>query len=106
MKKPREQEIIKKQLQQAEYIGEDGGMVVDARFTIKGAYRKMIARLREDCGEAEVTDFKEACKPEELGIAFLHLITDKNKDEFDTDSEWYVSIKQESPYKVWCYWGN
>jgi hypothetical protein len=105
----RETEIIKKELQQAEYIGEDGGMVVDAKFTQLGAYRKMRQRWIEDCGKEEWEDFKENShfSPADLGIGFLHLVTDENRDEldFDTETEWYVSTKDKSPYKLWVYWG-
>lgn len=101
----KEQKLIKRDLQEAQYIGEDGGMVVDGRFSALGAWRKMIKRLREDCGEEEVTDFKQAVTPDELGRGWLHLVNPENQDKFESDTEWYVSIKDESPYEVWTYWG-
>ena len=80
-------------------------MVVDGRFTRLGAYRKMVARIREDCFETDVDDFKEACKLNHLGMAWFHLVTDENRDQFDVDTEWYVSLEKISSYPVWCYWG-
>lgn len=101
-------ELIKRDLQEATYIGEDGGMVVDNRFTRAGAYRKMIARLREDCGEEEVKEFMENCKADDLGMAYFHVVTDKDRStgEFDSDTEWYVSGHDHSYNLVWVYWGG
>lgn len=103
----KEQELIKRDLQQAEYIGEDGGMVVDGRFSRLGAYRKMIAKVREDCTESDVDDFKDACKPEDLGKGWLHLMTEADREEMGAEQEieWYVSLEKKSPYELWVYWG-
>jgi hypothetical protein len=105
----KEQELIKRDLQQAEYIGEDGGMVVDARFTQLGAYRKMAKRWIEDCGQDDWDSFKEDSDftPDSLGIGYFHLMTEADREEMgaEQECEWYVSIEKKSKYKVWCYWG-
>lgn len=106
MKKPTKEEIIlERDLKEASYIGEEGGMAVDGRLTQLGAYRKMVARIREDCGDEEVETFKENCSADDLGIAYFHLVTPANKHEFDYETEWYISVEKESPYKVWVFWG-
>ncbi len=103
----KEQKLMKKDLQEATYICEDGGMVVDGRFTQLGAWRKMVARLRTDCGEVEAEEFMEACSPKDLGNAFLHLMTSKKREEMgaDEDTEWYISNKK-NEYMVWVWWGQ
>lgn len=104
----KEQELIKRDLQQAEYIGEDGGMVVDGRFTLVGAFRKMRERWIEDCGEDEWQDFNDdADLMSNIGIGYFHLMTEADREEMgaEKECEWYISIEKKSPYKVWCYWG-
>lgn len=100
-----EQKLIKEGLQEAQYIGEDGGMVVDGRFTELGAYRKMMKRWKEDTGEVE--EFKEFCQPDDLSMGYLHLMTPEKREKIgaEEDVEWYVSWKDKSPYEVWVFWG-
>lgn len=101
----KEQKYMKEELSEATYVGEDGGMVVDAKFTRHGAWRKMILRLREDCGDTEAEEFIESVKPTDLGIAYLHFLTEREKKEYEEGTEWYVSLKKKSPYEVWAWWG-
>ena len=103
-----EQKLIKRDLQQAEYIGEDGGMAVDGRFTLLGAYRKMRQRWIQDCGEDDWEFFnEEADLKNNIGIGFFHLMTDADREEMgaERETEWFVSFEKKSPYKVWIYWG-
>lgn len=96
---------IMKELRTAEYIGEDGGMVVNCP-TLIGAYRKMRQRWIEDCGESDWQDFNEDVDlMENIGTAWLHLATKEDQDRFGEDVEWYVSLEKKSNYRVWCYWG-
>lgn len=98
----KQQKIIKEELQEAQYIGEDGGMVVDGRFTPEDAYKMMVTKIREE----EAENFTDWCNPEDIVSGWLHLTTEEDRrDRFDSDTEWYVSIRDKSPYSVWVYWG-
>ena len=100
------EEILNTELQEVQYIGEDGGMVVDGRLSFKEAYKRMKKRWTDDCGEEEAREFfRDWCTEVSVGIGYLHLIKDEDKHKYEDDVEWYVSVKEESPYKVWVYWG-
>lgn len=100
------EKILDTELQEVQYIGEDGGMIVDGRLPFEEAYRRMRARWVEDCGEEDAKDFfDEYCTEEAVGRASLLLATKKIREKYgEPDLVWYVSIKEESDYKVWCYW--
>lgn len=100
----KQEKIIKEELQEAQYIGEDGGMVVNAK-TPEEAYEKMSKRWIEDCGEEDFKDFQENWfkSPDDLSIGWLHLVTPDRKKDFEPDIEWYVSYKEKSPYELWVY---
>lgn len=100
-------DIIKKYLGNAEYIGEDGGMVTDGYITKEEARNRMIARWKEDCGEVDAKEFAENMTVDELVEGYFHLMTPAVREEMgaDADCEWYVSVSKVSGYKVWIYWG-
>ena len=96
-----EEKLIKRDLQIAQWVGEDGGMVVDGKFSLETACRKMRRLLKREVGETESEDFKI----DNIGIGYFMLPTPEDIEENGNDSEWYISIKDKSPYKVWVYWG-
>ena len=76
--------------EQAEYIGEDGDMVANAKNE-EEALEMFKRRWVEDCGEEDWNDFIGEVNIEEaIGIAWVHLASKKFSREHD-DCEWYVS---------------
>lgn len=93
------EEVYKGLGEEAEYIGDEGNMTCRAT-TKRGALIKFKRRTRDDVGDEEADEIKI----DEIGAGFLHLCTEKQKEEMD-GSDWYVSYVSEntSDYEVFVY---
>lgn len=80
------------------WIGEDGGAACVAK-TKEAAMRKFRALMRSDVGDLEAKEMNI----EDVGIGWLHLPTEDDKDEWGEDYQWFINHKEESPYEVWVY---
>lgn len=91
------------ELEEADYIGEDGDMVVNTEKK-EDALVAFRTRLCGDVGHMEA----EEIKLEDIGIGYVYLITEEEKKsgEFDSDWEWYVSYTKPNKNKVWVYHVN
>jgi len=96
----KEEQYLKDDLKNAVWIGEDGGMAVSGKLTKIGAWRKMRALLREDCGNIEAEEFRL----DSIEIGFLRLATEEERKGDYYDSEWFITRKK-TQYPVWVYWG-
>lgn len=92
---------ILEELKTAEYVGEDGDMVVNAKDE-EEALAKFRERWIEDCGEEDWNDIEYTL--ENVGVCWLHLTNDEEKLEMD-DSEWYVSYVKPSKYQLFVLRG-
>jgi hypothetical protein len=99
------EKIYKEELNQAQYIGEDGSMVVAGYYTPEEAYKKMSERWIADCGEEDWKDFQQNWlkSPDDLSVGWLHLVTPDREKDFEPYTEWFISFKEESDYEVYIY---
>lgn len=94
--------VLKDINSEAEYVGEDGGMVTNC-----GSKREALKRFRQletDCvGEEESKEIKL----ENIISAFLHLAEETTKEKRECmeieDDGWYIDIEAPSPVMVWYY---
>jgi hypothetical protein len=94
-----DKQFLHKEFSEAQYVGDEGNMVVDGRFTLIGAYRKMIHLVREDCGDMEAKEFMENNPLDQLGTRFARITTDEEKEKYD-DSPWIV-MQEKTDFTVW-----
>ena len=86
-------------------VGEEGDMVCFAK-TKRGAWIKFRRTVRAYCGDGDEVD---SIKIEDIGVAFLHRITDANRGELvgspiEHDEDWYVSThERKGDVEVWYY---
>ncbi len=88
----------------AQYVGEDGDMVVRATSE-RGAFIKFKRRLKEDVGEIEASELSI----DNVGICYMHLTDPTNPEHRHLeDSEWFVNIgdRVKSDYKLFYYSNN
>jgi len=94
-------EALKDINDEAQYVGEDGGMVTNCKT--KREALKRFKKLEIDCNGS--LDFEISIK--DIIPAFLHLAEETTKEqrqcmEIDEDS-WYIDINSPSPVTVWYY---
>jgi len=87
---------------EAQYVGEDGGMVTDCSNK-KEALRRFKQLERECVGEEEAKQIKS----EDIITAYFHLAEEASAEQREgmniEEDGWYIDIKSPSPVKVWYY---
>jgi len=91
-------QVLKSLRSEATWIGEDGAMACVSK-TEQSAFKKFKALMSECVGDYEASELKI----DDIGIGWLFLVTNENKDDFESDTEWYVDYVNKSPYEVWVY---
>ena len=84
-----------KEIKGVQYIGEDGNMAVICKDEVI-ACKKFNKKWKEDSGEEAIN-----IEPQDIGIGFLHLATDEDRERFhDDEVEWYIDYHKKSPNQV------
>lgn len=88
-------QILKTELNNAIYVGEDGYMAVSCKTKL-GALRKFRKLMREYVGEQEASGISL----EDISIGYLHLTTEEYRNEWGDEYEWVINYTTKSPYPV------
>jgi len=95
-------EALKDIKSEAQYVGEDGGMVTNCKTKI-GAWRRFRKLTKETVGEEEAKEINI----NDIGIAYLHLAeetTNEQREQMMIDNDgWYIDVRSISPIIVWYY---
>lgn len=87
---------------EAQYVGEDGGMVTNCKTKI-GAWRRFRKLTREQVGDEEAKEIKM----EDIMTAYFHLALETSKEQRESmnidDDGWYIDSRSPSPVQVWFY---
>jgi len=87
---------------EAQYVGEDGGMVTDC-----GSKREALRRFKQLERECNGEEEAKQIKSEDIITAYFHLAeetTKENREGMNIEEDgWYIDIKAPSPVKVWYY---
>ena len=94
-----EQKLIKRDLQEAVWIGEDGAMAIDGRFSERYAWIQFRKLMRDDVGEYEADEVEI----EDVGIGYFHLPTPEDIEEYGNEYDWLINYQEKSDYPVWVY---
>lgn len=94
-----EQKLIKRDLQEAVWIGEDGDMAIDGRFSKRYAWIQFRKLMREDVGEPEASEIEIA----DVDRGWFKLPTPEDIEEDGENHDWYVHYRIKSKYPVWVY---
>lgn len=92
-------EIIKEDLKEAQWVGEDGDAVAHCKTQI-GAWKKIRALMRSDVGDIEA----EEITLDHIGIGYVHQLHEDGTPFTDEDGNesWYVSVRK-SPLQIWWF---
>jgi len=94
-------EIIKEDLNEAQWVGEDGAAVAYCKTQI-GAWRKIRKLMRDDVGDNEA----DQISIDQIGEGFLHQFNeDGTLCMMDGEESWCVKLEP-SPVKLWWYHGD
>ena len=92
-----------KELNSVGWIGEDGDMAIACKTKV-GAWKRMRAITRDDCGDYEASEIKI----DKIGIGWLHISTPEDKKRFwenhgEENVEWFVEFAHNTPKgrQVW-----
>ena len=88
---------VLKELKDAQYVGEDGGMVVICPTRL-GALRKFRKLMRQDVGDYEASELSI----DEIGIVYIEVGHFWNNDGDECD--WCSQGDPKKGYKAWSYY--
>jgi hypothetical protein len=96
----RQQKAIEELKEEAQFVGEEGDMVVAADNAEKAL--EMFKKLISD---TEGPEDAAKLKLESVGIAYLHMDLSELPEEYfeGTEMEWHIDLKKVSPYTVYFY---
>lgn len=86
----------------AVWIGEDGSACALAT-TKRGAWIKIRALFKRDCGVSEAQEVKL----EEISVGWMRLPTEEDRERWGDQYEWFVEYaeKDATHFPVWVYRG-